>query len=1082
MHIAVRIVLFAGLALGPCFSSSQERIPQSPQTTHQTLSDPALQKLADDYFADYSHKDLKGMMALWSARSAGRDAHRKQLHDWFVSTSTLVVSDLSVNYLEIDATRAKLTLRMRVKASNEPSPDSRKMIRTLTCVREANIWKIWSDADEFENLATALLNAKGETERSQLLRSNSELVSPELVVAFVRSIRALENKGAFDQALVASALAKGIAESIHDQIGVGLVLLEFGFVQQIQGKYDDALDSYQKVTAIADASGNQWLSATAMGSTGTVLRRQGKLREALDYTLRCLPIFESLGDKEKVSYRLSDVGMTYLRLGDYESASKYLQQSLALFEQRDDRSGIGFVTQNLGILYVMRSDNLRALLYFKKALALDEEMGNRDAVALLLGNIGNVYQTQNEYAQAIAYYNRSLTLTRQIGDPLGEASALQNIGGVYLRMHNWEAALQSARESQAIFERAGVKEGTADCLASIGNILQRRHQYAQAREQFLKSLAINEEIGEQERIGESLGELANIDNRLENPTRALESSTRACSIAHQMNDRGNIMSCRISMGESYGLLHQTDQARQAFDEAITAIESMRRDVAGGAQQEQTFFEAGNATPYQDMVELLVDEKQFPVAFTYAERGKARALLDVLRSGHDKIDKVMSLPDRETEQKLEIQLVSLNAQMERESSDSKLADLTSQRDKLRLQLDDFETQLYSRYPELTVQRGRAPLITVDEASVLPFDDKTAILEFMVGAGETVLLVLTRETPTARSLTVSAYPIDVDAEVLGKESREFRDQMAGRQLGFQSSARHLYDLLLQPAAAQLKDKTALIIVPDGVLWNLPFQSLLDPTRHYLLEKYAIAYVPSLTVMREMIRTRHPASTPQNTEPRLLAMANPVLAKEPAESAGAAGRGNSLAPLPNAEAEIRALARLYGPEHSHVYIGDQATETRFKSEAGGFNVLHLATHGFLSDSSPMYSSILLARSATSEDDGLLEAREIMNLDLQADLVVLSACETARGQIGDGEGIIGLTWAFFAAGVPTTVASQWKVDSESTTELMLAFHRGLRQEHGSAFATARSLQGAALKLLHTPQYAHPFYWAGFVVVGNPN
>jgi CHAT domain-containing protein len=148
----------------------------------------------------------------------------------------------------------------------------------------------------------------------------------------------------------------------------------------------------------------------------------------------------------------------------------------------------------------------------------------------------------------------------------------------------------------------------------------------------------------------------------------------------------------------------------------------------------------------------------------------------------------------------------------------------------------------------------------------------------------------------------------------------------------------------------------------------------------------------------------------------------------------------------------------------------------------VLHLATHGFLSDSSPMYSSILLARSATSEDDGLLEAREIMNLDLQADLVVLSACETARGQIGDGEGIIGLTWAFFAAGVPTTVASQWKVDSESTTELMLAFHRGLRQEHGSAFATARSLQGAALKLLHTPQYAHPFYWAGFVVVGNPN
>jgi CHAT domain-containing protein len=107
---------------------------------------------------------------------------------------------------------------------------------------------------------------------------------------------------------------------------------------------------------------------------------------------------------------------------------------------------------------------------------------------------------------------------------------------------------------------------------------------------------------------------------------------------------------------------------------------------------------------------------------------------------------------------------------------------------------------------------------------------------------------------------------------------------------------------------------------------------------------------------------------------------------------------------------------------------------------------------------------------------------LDLKADLAVLSACESGRGKVGAGEGLIGLSWAFFIAGVPTTVASQWKVESESTTKLMLAFHRSLKQEHGSALATARSLQAAALKLLHDPQYAHPFYWAGFVVVGNPN
>lgn len=185
----------------------------------------------------------------------------------------------------------------------------------------------------------------------------------------------------------------------------------------------------------------------------------------------------------------------------------------------------------------------------------------------------------------------------------------------------------------------------------------------------------------------------------------------------------------------------------------------------------------------------------------------------------------------------------------------------------------------------------------------------------------------------------------------------------------------------------------------------------------------------------------------------MANPVQQKQLAEGTGASRGGGSLTPLPNAEAKIKALAQIYGPDRSCVYTGDQTTESRFKAEAGGFDVLHLATHGFISDSSPLYSSILLAGSGATEDDGLLEAREIMNMDLHADLVVLSACETARGHVGEGEGMIGLTWAFLAAGVPTTVASQWKVDSESTTKLMLAFHRSLKLEHGSALATQRLL-----------------------------
>jgi len=136
-------------------------------------------------------------------------------------------------------------------------------------------------------------------------------------------------------------------------------------------------------------------------------------------------------------------------------------------------------------------------------------------------------------------------------------------------------------------------------------------------------------------------------------------------------------------------------------------------------------------------------------------------------------------------------------------------------------------------------------------------------------------------------------------------------------------------------------------------------------------------------------------------------------------------------------------------------------------------------------MYSHVLLSAGGPgSKEDGLLEAWEIMRMDLKADLAVLSACETARGRIGAGEGVIGLTWAFFVAGVPTTVVSQWKVESTSTAKLMLAFHGNLKapgSHSPSTFQKARALQRAELQLLHNPQYAHPFYWAGFVVVGDP-
>jgi CHAT domain-containing protein len=216
----------------------------------------------------------------------------------------------------------------------------------------------------------------------------------------------------------------------------------------------------------------------------------------------------------------------------------------------------------------------------------------------------------------------------------------------------------------------------------------------------------------------------------------------------------------------------------------------------------------------------------------------------------------------------------------------------------------------------------------------------------------------------------------------------------------------------------------------------------------------------------------------------MGNPSFGKETVERVGRAYRDEKLEPLPEAEKEVKTLGQLYGASKSEVYVGSEAREDRFKAEAGQAKILHLATHGFLNDANPMYSAVVLASGDSGLEDGLLETWEIMKMDLKADLVVLSACETARGHIGPGEGVIGLSWALFVAGAPTTVVSQWKVESQSTTALMTAFHRVRKTDvmHHTSFATGRALRDAELELIHSTQYSHPFYWAPFVVIGDPN
>jgi CHAT domain-containing protein len=586
----------------------------------------------------------------------------------------------------------------------------------------------------------------------------------------------------------------------------------------------------------------------------------------------------------------------------------------------------------------------------------------------------------------------------------------------------------------------------------------------------------------------ALTDLGVTHQSLGNHHQAVEFAIRAADLAQQIGSPNLFWDSRILAGQAYQALNQPDEAKKAFTDAISAIEETRNQIVGNEQQQQQFF-AGKLAPYYGMLSLLIGQNNSTEAFAFAERAKARALLDVLQTGKLNITKAMSLAEKQQEQKFNSELVSLNAQIYTEKlrtqqDQARLNELNARLQKARLDMEAFQASLYAAHPELKVQRGQAQALSLTDAAALIPDNKTALLEFVVSEDQTFLFVLTKNKSASPSSSadLKLYKIDIKQKELAKLCREFRQRLADRRVHYQDIATQLYDLLLKPVRASLAGKTNLVIIPDGVLWELPFQALQPARNHFLIEDSAISYAPSLTVLHKMVTSRPTRSTKASTT--LLAVGNPIVSGETSTRVKSVLMDEQLLPLPEAERQVKLLGQLYTASQSKVYVGQAASEAIVKAEAGGSRILHLATHGILNDASPMYSQIVLARSpGDSNEDGLLEAWEIMNLELKADLVVLSACETGRGKLGAGEGMIGLSWALFVAGSPATVVSQWKVESASTTELMVEFHRNLRVENrGQRLTKAEALRRAALKLLKMKDYRHPFYWAAFVIIGDAN
>jgi CHAT domain-containing protein/Tfp pilus assembly protein PilF len=1099
----------------------------------QAADEVALRSLTEKFFAAYQKQDLDALMALWSEKSPDYASSKQSLQQSFAA-NRIEIKATTPGSLSIEGDKASLRVVIDSNAvevkSGKPASGFGRLNRTLHFVRENGAWKVWRYVSKEEELAAAIAAAKTDEERKALFEADKELQTVELEKALIAQGYRLLSQGNYSQAMALFQLGLSLAQELNDKPGLVLAFRGVGSIHRLQGRYPQAMENLQQSLKIAEeiddkvglsgtliGIGNAYLvqgnyakgleynlrslkikeeigdkagASTAIASIGSAYQMQGQYAQSLEFQHRGLKIREEIGDKPGIAVSLGGIAIVHQLQGNYEQALDYHRRSLKIREEIGDKPGIANTFNNMGLILRAQGNYLQAIDYYQRSLKIKEEIGDKPGMGSTLGNLGLVHYAQGNQAQALDYHHRSLKIAEEIRNKVGIASTLNNIGVAHQTLNNYAQALDFYQQSLKIKEEISDKNGVSVTLNNIGTIYELQGDYAQALEYHQRSLKIKEEMGDQAALAIPLQGIGAVKKSQGNYTEALENLGKAAVVARQVGDPELILQIRTTAGQVHRALNQPDLARQAFIDAINATEDLRNRVAGAAQQRQQFFET-KLSPYYEMVDLLTAQNNNQEALAFAERSKGRALFDVLSRGKGNVTKAMSSAEQQQEAILNAELVALNSQARAEKLRAKpdaalLADLTAKLEKSRLQMEAFQTSLYAIHPELRVQRGEIRPITSTEAAALIPDSKTALLEFVVQENQAFLFVLSKTFPSAAEprLDLQVYKLNIKQKDLTDLTQRFNQRITSRSLDFQESAAQLYNLLLKPAQTQLRGINNLIIVPDAVLWELPFQALLSAPRRFLLEDYAISYAPSLTVLREMnsLQIKRRKNNPQvNT---LLAFGNPSFGTTTAEKVAAVFMDEKLLPLPEAERQVKVLQQIYGSKNSKIYIGPEASEERLKQEAPDYQILHLATHGIVNNASPMYSHLVLSQPHNNaNDDGLLEAWEIMKLDLNADLVILSACDTARGKVGAGEGVIGLAWSLFVAGCPTTVVSQWKVETESNSQFMIAFHQNLRA--GASQARVRSgkaeaLRQAALKLMKNKKYSHPFYWAAFVIVGD--
>jgi len=870
-----------------------------------------------------------------------------------------------------------------------------------------------------------------------------------------------------------------------NDLGVAEVLTNLGALADSQGDfkradkyYHQAIDIYGKVPPSLN-------TAIILNNLGSNARKQGDLAEAELYCHKALEIQEKLAPESLDSTgSLNNLGIIADERGELTKAEDYYRRAFQIIKKLAPKgSDAEQILVNLGTVAFQRGDLSEAEQYYHQALDVQVKLAPKSfSIAHIIFGLGDVASARENLSEAEQYYHQALAMAAKLmPGTLDMAAILDNLGYVAFQQGNLIQSERYYRQALAIQQQLAPESlDGAVTMHALGQLEYESGNWSKAEKFFRRALIIREKLAPGSK--EYAGVLAALGSTLQNQK-------------------------------------QMDAAVQFYAQAVNVLERQTANL-GGTEEIRSGFRAKYSDIYRGYVDLLLAQQHPEKAFEVLERSRARILLEMLTAAHIDIHKGADSSLLEQERSLRESLAAKSDRRLRLLGDKKnekqVAVFTQEIEELEKQYQEVEGRLRANSPAYAALTQLQPLTASEIQQLLDAD--SVLLEYSLGEKRSYVFAVMPSSVNVYELPKQAV-IESAAKrlyrllsarntlVLGETRAQRQMRLRQSQAGYAESVQRLGQMLLSPVAEQIKGKR-LLIVGDGALQYIPFAVLPSPRlntgpRKPLIAEHEIVNLPSasiLSVLRREASRRKPAAK------GIMVLADPVFGlnddrlRGPLQAVNLAA-GPSLAAhefsldrsaretgisrngvfprLPFSRREAESIYATAKPgDVTEALDFDASKATAMSHELGDYRIVHLATHGLVNSEHPELSGLVfsLFDKKGQSQDGFLRLTDIYNLNLNADLVVLSACQTALGKQINGEGLIGITRGFMYAGSARVVASLWKVDDEATAELMKKFYEGILKDGQTP---AEALRAAQMWMRNQNRWKAPYYWAGFILMG---